>query len=121
MKYLFFSERVHLLNLIGFPRSFIGFLLLVGIGVVLRLIIKSKKEFYQLAIGCTVAWVILNIFVAVLSVVDNRNVLSLYSLCFTLVWAFFCGIIGAWGTHLLCVLTHKRQFEVHTNTKEESE
>lgn len=121
MKYFFFSERVHFLNLIGFPRSFIGFLLLVGIGVVLRLIIKSKKEFYQLAIGGTIVWLVLDLLVAVLSVVDNLNLLSLFSLCFTIVWAFFCGIIGAWGTHFICVLTHKRQFEVRTNPREEPE
>lgn len=110
MKYLFFSESLHLYNLFHMPRNLIESLLLVGIGILLRMIIKSKKEFYQLAIGCTVAWVILDILVAVLTVVDNR-LFSLYSICFTFAWAFFCGIIGAWSTHLICALTHKRKFQ----------
>jgi hypothetical protein len=105
----FYSEIYHFANLLSIflARS----IFYVGIGLFIRSMIKTKKEFYKTSVYAVFVWLICEIVYAIIFGMNILSLIGIAGFCFMLSWPLFCGLIGAWVLHLICFVLHKKVIE----------
>lgn len=109
--YFLFTEKFHFLNLFNMPRSILLFCVYLAIGIVLRCLIKTKREFYKVSLVAFIIWLLCEIACSVIAAKDLTGVLGIMDFAFRVGWILFCVLLGAWLFHLACFLLHKKKLQ----------